>query len=73
MALRTTDYGNLTSWTTMIDEVFNDAMADALADTVYEDVFGISSTMHKSNTTQLNHGLSGVAKVAEGANYPTAS
>jgi len=71
--LKTSDYRNLTDHLKVIDEVFNDAMADALNRSMYEDIVGVEMNQFRNDTIQLNHGLGGVEFIPENTDYPEAT
>lgn len=71
--LDTTKYKDLTDHIKKIDEIYNDAMADALEDKVGFELFDQKKNSNRHDNIKLNHGLAGVAKITEGQNFPVAT
>ena len=73
MVLVTWDYGTLTDNIYSIKEVFNDAMADQVNEAMGLTIFDVEDTKTKNDRLELNHGLSGVKRIAENEDYPEAT
>lgn len=71
--LDTTKYKDLTDHIKKIDEIYNDAMADALEDKVGFELFDQKKNSNRHDNIKLNHGIAGVAKITEGQNFPVAT
>ena len=71
--LLTTDYTNLTSHLLILDEIFNDAMRQAVDKQVWLQIFDTKQNNHRNDTVQLNHGLGTVKFIPENTDYPEAS
>ena len=73
MVLLSTNYGTLTDNIYDIYDVFNDAMADEVGAAFGLELFNVKDTMTKNDRLELNHGLSGVKRIAENEDYPEAT
>ena len=71
--LQTGDFTNLTSHLLILDEIFNDAMAQAVEKQVGLKIFDTKQNNHRNDTVQLNHGLGGVQFIPENSDYPEAT
>lgn len=71
--LDTTKYKDLNDHIKKIDEIYNDAMADALEDKVGFELFDQKKNSNRHDNIKLNHGIAGVAKITEGQNFPVAT
>lgn len=67
MSIRTTDFAALTD---DLQEVFQEASADAIAEMVGPKLFDFKDTDRRTYDYLTMHGLSGVQKVAEGSDLP---
>ena len=67
MSIRVSDFSALAD---DLQEVFQEASADAVAEMVGPRLFNVSDTDRRTFDYQVIHGLSGIEKVAEGSDLP---
>ena len=67
MAILRSDFPALTEY---LDEIFNDEASAAVEQMVGPTIFESKDTPFFTFDYQANHGLNGIQKVAEGADYP---
>jgi hypothetical protein len=70
MSIRVSDFSALCD---DLQEVFQEASADAIAEMVGPKLFKVSDTDRRTFDYQVIHGISGIQKVAEGADLPRLS
>jgi len=70
MSIKVTDFAALTD---DLQEVFQEASADAIAEMVGPKLFDVSDTDRRTYDYLTMHGLAGVERVAEGGNLPRLS
>lgn len=63
------NYNNQTAHETILD-MFQSSMEQELATIDYDRIFMVRDTEKRRQTEQLNHGMSGIKKVAENQDYP---
>jgi len=70
MALSTTDFSGLTAY---LDEVFLDASSQSVEQMGSKELFDIQDTDREDYIYRVLHGVAGIRKVAEGADFPIVS
>lgn len=72
MAIKTNDYFDATSHLKVIDEVFQESVKDRLSDMIGLKLFDEETTKRRNDTILIEQGLTGVAYIPEGSEYPDA-
>lgn len=67
-----TDYSNLTQNLKAIDDVFHEAVEEAVSATLFDEIFGFKMTDMQNITHQMEHGMGGIAYTPENQDYPEA-